>query len=66
MSKTLDTIEDYFYNATDPRMDGFTQWEYKKKLYEIKWKVDRLLPKISTFVGEEEFLKENRSKYESQ
>lgn len=61
-----DTIRDWYYKATDPRMDGFYQFGHKQKLYQIKWLVDNLLPKCPSFVGEEEFIRENRSKYESQ
>lgn len=42
-----------FYN------DGFVQFEIKKDLYRIKWLVDDILKGASTFVGEDEFLKEH-------
>lgn len=49
-------IWDAFYYCTDPRMDGFSQFYKKQKLYEIKWLVEELLPKCPTFVGEDEFV----------
>lgn len=64
-STVEEQIYSWYYNATDPRMDGFYQFSYKQKLYAIKWLVDELLPKCPVFVGEEEFVEENRSKYES-
>jgi hypothetical protein len=65
MISTKDFMYDTYYKVTDPRMDGFYCFANKQKLYEIKWLVDSLLSKCPTFVGEEEFVKENRSKYES-
>lgn len=59
-------IYQYYLTATDDHEDGLTQLEYKKKLYKIKWRVDELLQKCPTFVGEQEFLEINRREYESQ
>ena len=42
-----------------PYNDGYTQWEIKQDLYRIKWLVDAILKDSSTFVGEEDFLKEH-------
>lgn len=42
--------------------DGFTQWEIKKDLYKIKWLLDQIMAESSTFVDEEEFLKENEQR----
>lgn len=66
MSNIEQQIYDAYYYCTDPRMDGFTQFSVKQKLYEVKWLVDNLLSKCPTFVGEEEFVQANRSKYEFQ
>lgn len=45
-----------------PYNDGWTQWGLKQDLYKIKWLVDAILKDSSTFVGEEEFLRENEQK----
>lgn len=45
-----------------PYNDGFTQFEIKKDLYKLKWLIDEILSESSTFVGEEEFLKENEQR----
>jgi hypothetical protein len=40
--------------------DGFTQFEAKKKLYQILWEAQRQLKKSPQFVGESEWLNEQR------
>jgi hypothetical protein len=45
-----------------PYNDGFTQWEIKKELYYIKFLLDDIIERSSTFTGEEEFLKEESQK----
>ena len=42
----------------NPRNDGFTQWAIKQDLYKIKWLVDEILDRSSTFSGEKEWLLE--------
>jgi hypothetical protein len=42
--------------------DGFTQWELKKELYEVKWLLDEMLKRQPTFSGEEEWLEEQHKK----
>jgi hypothetical protein len=44
-------------------MDGFYQFSYKQKLYEVLWEAERQLARCSTFVGEEEWVAENLPKY---
>jgi hypothetical protein len=41
--------------------DGFTQFEAKKKLYQILWEARRQLEKAPQFVGESEWLSEQLS-----
>ena len=52
-------IESIGWIATDPRMDGYTQFNNKQKLYEILWKVQAKLQKCSTFYGETEWLQQH-------
>jgi hypothetical protein len=42
--------------------DGFTQWELKKELYEIKWLLDECLKRQPTFSDEEEWLEEQHKR----
>lgn len=45
--------------ATDPRMTGWVNWPCKQDLYRVKFAVDEMLKKTSTFAGEEEWLEEH-------
>jgi hypothetical protein len=42
------------YECSNPATDGFTGFEVKKELLEIKFLLDDLLADCPTFVGEEE------------
>ncbi len=42
--------------------DGFTQWEIKKELYNIKWLLDECLKRQPIFTNEEEWLIEQDQK----
>jgi hypothetical protein len=46
------------YAATDPRMDGWTTFEYKKDLIMLKYHIDELLNECSTYSVEAEFINE--------
>ena len=46
------------FAESDPRMDGFTTWGCKKDLIMLKYYIDDILAKCSTYVGEEEFINE--------
>lgn len=56
----ISRIWDIIYYCKDPRMDGFTQFEQKKTLYMINRIIEDELKKCPTFVGEQEWLKENK------
>lgn len=60
MNRTIENqIQDLHYYVTDPRMDGFSQFEKKKKIYKILWEAQKALVGTPTFVGETEWLEEN-------
>lgn len=42
------------YECSSPRNDGFTQFEIKKELLEIKFLIDDLVKDTPTFEGEQE------------
>jgi len=47
------------YNgATDPYETGWNNWPCKQDLYRVKFSVDQMLKKASTFAGEQEWLEE--------
>lgn len=62
--KSLDTanillsIHRAGYDLRDMHLDGFTQFEVKKELYQIKWAVDNVLKSSTIFYGEDEWLDE--------
>lgn len=66
--KSLDTaniilsLQRAGYDLNDMNLDGFTQFEVKKELYQIKWVVDNVLKKSPDFHGEEQWLKEQEQK----
>lgn len=45
-----------------PYNDGWTSWETKKELFQIKFLLDEMLKQQPTFTGEEEWLKEQEKK----
>ena len=59
MNKMVWDIEDMGRELRSSYNDGFTTFEIKKKLYEIKWAVDKQLESGPNHVGEPEWLKEN-------
>jgi len=42
--------------------DGWTSWELKKELYEIKWLLDECIKRQPDFSGEEKWLEEQDKK----
>ncbi len=62
-NSALNQVTTYGINATDKHMDGFYQFAYKQKLYEVMWEAQRQLSRCDTFVGEEEWVSENLLKY---
>ena len=45
-----------------PYNDGYVQWGIKQDLHKLKWLLDEIMADSPTFVGEDEFLKENEQK----
>lgn len=46
------------HECSSPRNDGFTAFEIKKELLELKFLLDDLLDNAPTFAGEEEIYKQ--------
>lgn len=60
MSTSLDEmIEHYGHYCTDPRNDGFSQFEAKKKIYLALWEAHKWLDRAPKFIGETEWLQEH-------
>ena len=48
--------------SSSPYNDGYTAFEIKKELYEIKFALDQILKDSPRFCGEEEWLTEQEKK----
>jgi hypothetical protein len=60
MSRLVSEIEDLGRYMRDPRMDGFSCFAAKQKIYEVLWECEKQLKDSPTFSIEEEWLNENR------
>lgn len=49
-----------YSGANDPNLTGWVNWPCKQDLYRVKFAVDEMLANTSKFVGEEEWLEEQR------
>lgn len=58
---TVEQLEDWHYYVTDPRMDGFSQFEKKKLIYLTLWAAQKALNNTPTFVGEDEWVEGHKS-----
>jgi len=54
--KIAELLEDYRRNACDMHYDGFTQFAYKQKLYQVLWQCSKELSLCPHFVGEDEWV----------
>ena len=58
----LTDLQAIYFSATDPRADGFTTWEYKKDLYEIKFALEEMIRKCYTYADiESQWLREQEA-----
>jgi hypothetical protein len=60
MSRLLSEIQDLGDYMRDPRMDGFSQFTAKQRIYEVLWECEKQLKDSPTFSIEEEWINENR------
>ena len=55
-------IDKIVWAANDPKMDGFTTWGAKQDLYKVLWYAEDQLEKLSTYEGEDKFVKKRKQK----
>lgn len=55
-------VRDIGFDMRDKYMGGYAQFHAKQKLYKVLWEIENQLKDAPTFVGEEEWLKEQREK----
>ena len=58
VDQVIGECQQMYFGATDPRATGWENWPCKQDLYRVKFAVDEMLKNTSTFVGEQEWLKE--------
>lgn len=58
----VDRIQSIGFDMRDKYMDGFFQFDAKKKLYQILWEVEKQLKDAPEFYGEEEWMKDHGRK----
>ena len=58
VSRIKGDLQSMTYECRHPRNDGFTQFEIKKDLMEVKFLLEDLIEKCPTFAGEEEWMHE--------
>jgi len=67
ITTSFETVEralhEWHYDMKDPRLDGFTGWAQKQKLYRTKKLLDSILsdPDLPIYSVEEDWLKKNES-----
>ena len=54
-------LQQLYFAVSDPRADGFTTWEYKKDLYEIKFELENMLRRCPTYAPEPAWLREQEA-----
>lgn len=45
-----------------PYNDGWTSWQTKQELYELKWLLEEMIKRQPTFTDEEDWVKEQHKK----
>ena len=58
VDQVISDCQKMYVGATDPYETGWNNWPCKQDLYRVKFAVDEMLKKTSTFAGEEEWLEE--------
>jgi len=62
VNQVIGECQKMYRGANDPNMTGWVNWPCKQDLYRVKFAVDEMLKKTSTFVGEDEWLEEQDKK----
>lgn len=59
VNQVIGECQKMYTGANDPYMTGWNNWPCKQDLYRVKFAVDEMLKKTSTFTGEPEWLLEH-------
>ena len=58
VNQVIGECQKMYHGAKDPYVTGYVNWPCKQDLYRVKFAVDEMLAKTSTFSGEAEWLEE--------
>jgi hypothetical protein len=58
VNQVISECQKMYWAANDHNLTGFVNWPCKQDLYRVKFAVDAMLEKTSTFFGEDEWLEE--------
>jgi hypothetical protein len=58
VNQVINECRKMYAGANDPYVTGWNNWPCKQDLYRVKFAVDEMLVKTSTFSGEAEWLEE--------
>jgi len=58
VNQVIGECQKMYHGANDPYVTGYVNWPCKQDLYRVKFAVDEMLAKTSTFSGEAEWLEE--------
>lgn len=64
VNRVIGECQKMYAGAVDPYVTGYVNWPCKQDLYRVKFAVDEMLAKTSTFAGEDEWLEEQRRERE--
>jgi hypothetical protein len=60
VDRVIGECQRMYMGANDPYMTGWNNWPCKQDLYRVKFAVDEMLAKTSTFLDEPEWLAEQQ------
>jgi hypothetical protein len=58
VDQVIGQCQKMYHGANDPHITGWVNWPCKQDLYRVKFAVDEMLKKTSTFAGESEWLQQ--------
>lgn len=60
VNQVIGECQKMYYGANDSYETGWNNWPCKQDLYRVKFAVEEMLAKTTTFTGEQEWLEQQR------
>ena len=54
-------LQNEYFHASDPRMDGWNTFARKQNIYRVLWMAEEMLGRCSTYAGEEEWIADQKT-----